>query len=107
MGRIGLAVAPSKPDVRLRGRRSANKAGGFLPLDRPGGTWEKRSSYVAGSPQYYNELFVDPKIDSRVYAMDTWMQVSEDGGKTFTRSVSSTSTSTTTCCGSIRPIPII
>jgi photosystem II stability/assembly factor-like uncharacterized protein len=83
MGRIGLAIAPSKPDVVYAIVEAANKAGGFFRSSNQGGTWEKRSPYVAGSPQYYNELFVDPKNESRVYAMDTWMQVSEDGGKTF------------------------
>ena len=83
MGRIGLAIAPSKPDVVYAIVEAANKAGGFFRSSDQGGSWEKRSTYVAGSPQYYNELFVDPKNESRVYSMDTWMQVTEDGGKTF------------------------
>ncbi len=83
MGRIGLAIAPSKPDVVYAIVEAANKAGGFFRSVNQGGTWEKRSSYVAGSPQYYNEIVVDPEVDTRVYAMDTWMQISEDGGKTF------------------------
>jgi len=83
MGRIGLAIAPSKPDVVYAIVEAANKAGGFFRSTDQGGSWEKRGPYVAGSPQYYNELFVDPKIDTRVYSMDTWMQVSEDAGKTF------------------------
>ena len=83
MGRIGLAIAPSKPDVVYAIVEAANKAGGFFRSVDQGGSWEKRSSYVAGSPQYYNELFVDPKIETRVYSMDTWMQVTEDAGKTF------------------------
>jgi photosystem II stability/assembly factor-like uncharacterized protein len=83
MGRIGLAIAPSKPDVVYSIVEAANKAGGFFRSTDQGGSWEKRGPYVAGSPQYYNELFVDPKIETRVYSMDTWMQVTEDGGKTF------------------------
>ena len=85
MGRIGLAIAPSKPDVVYAVIEAANKAGGFFRSIDQGGLWEKRSPYVAGGPQYYQELFVDPKIETRVYSMDTWMQVSEDGGKTFSK----------------------
>jgi photosystem II stability/assembly factor-like uncharacterized protein len=83
MGRIGLALAPSKPDVVYAVIEAANKAGGFFRSTDQGGSWEKRGPYVAGSPQYYQEIFVDPRIETRVYSMDTWMQVSEDGGKTF------------------------
>jgi photosystem II stability/assembly factor-like uncharacterized protein len=83
MGRIGLAIAPSKPDIVYAIVEAANKAGGFFRSTDQGGTWEKRSSYMTTSPQYYNEIFVDPKIETRVYSMDTWMQVTEDGGKTF------------------------
>jgi photosystem II stability/assembly factor-like uncharacterized protein len=85
MGRIGLAIAPSNPDVVYAVIEAANKAGGFFRSTDQGGKWEKRGPYVAGSPQYYQELFVDPRIETRVYAMDTWMQVSEDGGKTFNK----------------------
>jgi photosystem II stability/assembly factor-like uncharacterized protein len=83
MGRIGLALAPSKPDVVYAILEAANKAGGFFRSTDQGGSWEKRSSYIATSPQYYQEIIVDPKIETRVYSMDTWMQVTEDGGKTF------------------------
>jgi len=83
MGRIGLALAPSKPDVVYAVIEAANKAGGFFRSTDQGGSWEKRSSYVPTSPQYYNEIIVDPKIETRVYSMDTWMQVTEDAGKTF------------------------
>ncbi len=83
MGRIGLAIAPSKPDVVYAIIEAANKAGGFFRSNDQGGNWEKRSPYVANGGQYYQEIFVDPKIETRVYSMDTWMQVTEDGGKTF------------------------
>lgn len=83
LGRIGLAIAPSKPDVVYAIVEAANKAGGFFRSSDQGGSWEKRGPYMATSPQYYQELFVDPNIETRVYSMDVWMQVSEDGGKTF------------------------
>ena len=83
MGRIGLAVSPAAPDVVYAIVEAANKAGGFFRSVNRGETWEKRSDYVAGSPQYYNEIFADPKEKDRVYSMDTWIQVTDDGGKTF------------------------
>ena len=38
---------------------------------------------MTSSPQYYNELIVDPNDPDRVYAVDTFTHVSEDGGKTW------------------------
>ncbi len=60
MGRIGLALAPSKPDTVYAIVESIGKAGGFFRSTDAGGSWEKRSDYVPGSPQYYQEIFVDP-----------------------------------------------
>jgi photosystem II stability/assembly factor-like uncharacterized protein len=50
-----------------------------------GENWSRRSGYVSGSPQYYNEIYVDPYREDRVYSLDTYMMVSEDGGATFQR----------------------
>jgi len=83
LGRIGLALAPTRPDTVYAVVEAANKGGGFYRSMDGGISWEKRSGYVSGSPQYYQELFVDPANPDRVYSMDTWMQVSQDGGKSF------------------------
>ncbi|MCK6621707.1 MAG: glycosyl hydrolase [Calditrichia bacterium] len=83
MGRIGLAVSPANPDVVYAIVEAANKAGGFFRSTDMGENWEKRSGYVSGSPQYYQEIICDPKEVNRVYSMDVWMQITEDGGKTF------------------------
>jgi photosystem II stability/assembly factor-like uncharacterized protein len=85
MGRIGLAMAPSAPETVYAVVEAANKGGGLYRSVNRGESWEKRSDYVPGSPQYYQELFVDPDQKDRVYSMDVWIQVSEDGGKTFHR----------------------
>jgi len=82
-GRIGLAISPADPDVVYAIVEAARDEGGFFRSSDRGETWEKRSKYVSGSPQYYNEIFADPKDVDRVYSMDTWMHVTEDGGKTF------------------------
>jgi photosystem II stability/assembly factor-like uncharacterized protein len=83
MGRIGLALAPSNPDTIYAVLEAANKSGGFYRSVDGGVNWERRSDYGTSSPQYYQELVVDPVNADRVYAMDTWMQVSQDGGKSF------------------------
>jgi photosystem II stability/assembly factor-like uncharacterized protein len=83
MGRIGLAIAPSEPDVIYATIEAANKAGGIFRSTDRGATWEKRTGYFAGAAMAYARIFIDPKNRERVYSMDVWIQVSEDGGKTF------------------------
>ncbi|HEX4845789.1 MAG TPA: hypothetical protein VFV26_06180, partial [Geothrix sp.] len=85
MGRIGLAIPAGEPDTVYATIEAANKAGGFFRSLDGGRTWERRNEQVSGSAQYYQELFCDPKDPKRVYSMDTWMQVTEDGGKTWRR----------------------
>jgi len=85
LGRIGLAVSPANPDVVYAVVEAADGKGGFYRSTDRGESWEKRSDYVSNGPQYYNEIFGDPRNVDRIYSMDTWLQVSEDGGKTFKR----------------------
>jgi photosystem II stability/assembly factor-like uncharacterized protein len=84
MGRIGLARSDAAPDVVYAIVEAAEDEGFYRSIDG-GENWEKRSDYVSGGPQYYNEIVVDPRDPDRVYSMDTWMMVTEDGGKTFAR----------------------
>ncbi len=83
MGRIGLAIAPSKPDTVYAVIEAANKAGGFFRSTDAGGSWSKQSDYTPGSAQYYQEIFVDLEDPDRVYSMDVFLQVTDDAGKTF------------------------
>ena len=85
LGRIGLAVAPKQPGTVYAIIEAAQGKGGFFRSVNGGMTWQKMSDYVAGSPQYYNELVADPVNPDRVYSMDTFLQVTEDGGRTWTR----------------------
>jgi photosystem II stability/assembly factor-like uncharacterized protein len=83
LGRIGLAISPANPDVVYAIVEAADGKGGvFRSADR-GESWEKRSDYMSTSGQYYNEIFCDPKNVDRVYSMDTWLHVTEDGGRAF------------------------
>ncbi|MCB9378745.1 MAG: glycosyl hydrolase [Holophagales bacterium] len=83
LGRIGLAVTPAAPDWVYAVVEAANGEGGFYRSTDRGESWEKRSGYVPGGPQYYNELVADPKNPLRVYSMDVWIHVTDDGGKSF------------------------
>ncbi len=83
VGRIGITMALANPDVLYAVVEASADKGGFFRSDDRGASWRKQSSYVTGSPQYYQELIPDPLDVDRVYAMDTWMQVTEDGGRAF------------------------
>ncbi len=85
IGRIGLAISPVDPDVLYAIIEAAGEGGGFYRSTDRGATWDKRDDYTSGSPQYYQELVADPVDVDRVYSMDTWMQVTEDGGATWGR----------------------
>ncbi len=85
LGRIGIAVAPSQPDTVYAIVEAAEGKSGFFRSTNGGASWHKQSDYVARSPQYYQEIVVDPKNPDRVYSLDTYMMVTEDGGKTFNR----------------------
>lgn len=83
MGRIGLAVSPRDPDTVYAIVEATRKAGGFFRSKDAGASFEKMSSYSGGGAQYYAEIFVDPNDTGRIYAMDVWVKVSDDGGKTW------------------------
>lgn len=84
-GRIGLDVSPANPDVVYAIIEAADGKGGFFRSTDRGETWDKQNDYMSTSPQYYNEIVCDPEDVDRVYALDTFMHVTEDGGKTFKR----------------------
>ncbi len=83
LGRIGLGISPANPDIVYAIIEAADNKGGFFKSTDRGASWTKTSDYVSGSPQYYNEIVVDPKDVNTIYAMDTFLHVSTDGGKTF------------------------
>ncbi|MFH1177635.1 MAG: glycosyl hydrolase [Acidobacteriota bacterium] len=83
LGRIGLALSPVDPDIVFATVEAAEGKGGFFRSSDRAETWEKRGDWVSGGPQYYQEIFCDPKDVDRVYAMDVFLMVTEDGGKTF------------------------
>ncbi len=85
MGRIGLDISPVNPDVVYAIIEAADDKSGFFRSTDRGETWEKRSGYKASSPQYYNEIVCHPADVDRVYALDTFLAETRDGGKSFQR----------------------
>lgn len=82
LGRIGLAISPVNPDYVFAIVEAGDEKGGFFRSANRGETWEKLSDYTT-SGNYYVEIFCDPVNINRIYSMDTWFHVSDDGGKTF------------------------
>ncbi len=83
MGRIGLAISPIHPDkVYALVEAEEDKVGVYFSPDC-GASWSKISDYVPDGPQYYQELYIDPKDDNIMYSMDTYTRISMDGGKTW------------------------
>ncbi len=82
-GRIGLALAQKAPDTIYAIVEAVGDKGGFYRSVDGGENWSRRSDYVSTSPQYYQQIRVDPHDSDRVYSLDTWFKRSEDGGKTW------------------------
>jgi len=85
LGRIGLASAPSEPGRVYAIVEAEGSAKGVYMSRNFGRTWAKRSSHITTSPQYYNELVVDPNNADMLYSLDTYTTRSMDAGKTFKR----------------------
>jgi photosystem II stability/assembly factor-like uncharacterized protein len=85
MGKIGLAVSPIKHNVIYATIEATQDQKGFYRSTNKGESWEKRSSYTSGGtgPHYYQEIYASSHQFDRVYQMDVWMHVTDDGGKTF------------------------
>ncbi len=87
MAKIGLAISPQKPDVIYAAIELDRRTGGVYRSANRGSSWTKQSDAVSGAtgPHYYQELYASPHQFDRLYLVDVRMQVSNDGGKTFTR----------------------
>ena len=84
-GRIGLAMAPSEPDIVYAIVFAEDEGSGFYRSVDFGETWDKRSDRMSNDAQYYNEIAVDPGNPHRVYSVDTFSWISEDGGLSWQR----------------------
>ena len=82
VGRIGLDISPANPDILYAIVEATGEKGGFYRSMDRGETWDRTSDYTSRG-NYYQEIIADPVDPNRVYSMDTYGQVSEDGGKTW------------------------
>ena len=82
MGRIGLAVSASDANYVYAIVEGRYGKGGVYRSVNKGESWSKQSDFST-SGNYYQEIFCDPLDKNKVFAMDTYMPHSEDGGKTF------------------------
>ena len=83
LGRIGLAIAPSNPDIVYATVEAAENRGGIFRTTNRGATWQRRNPYDT-TAMYYGKIFVDPKNSERIFVMNVRIMYSEDGGTTLT-----------------------
>ncbi len=85
LGRIGIAIASGKPNI-IYALVEAKKNALYKSVDG-GFKWKKINSKtdIGNRPFYYSEIYVDPQNENRIYSVFTYINVSEDGGKSFTQ----------------------
>jgi photosystem II stability/assembly factor-like uncharacterized protein len=86
LGRVGLSIAASKPDIVYAMVQA--KDGGVFRSDDAGATWKRVNEEMKLRQRgfYYMTIYVDPKDPNTVYAPEVdALWVSHDGGKTFTK----------------------
>ncbi|HYX31235.1 MAG TPA: hypothetical protein VE863_22055 [Pyrinomonadaceae bacterium] len=83
-GRIGLAISPVDSNVIYATIESGDRKGGIFRSSDRGGSWEKRNEFDAGA-MYYARIVADPKNVDRIYVMNVFLMVSDDGGRTLRR----------------------
>ncbi|MDC0006345.1 hypothetical protein OAE07_00055 [Winogradskyella sp.] len=83
LGRIGVAIAPNKPNIIYALVESKKNA--LYKSEDGGFKWKmiNNKSDIGNRPFYYSEIYVDPQNENRVYSVFTYVNVSEDGGKNF------------------------
>ncbi len=83
LGRIGVAISRSNPNTiyaLVEAKKNAlykSEDGGFK--------WEKINDKkgIGNRPFYYSEIYVDPQNENRLHTIFTYVNTSEDGGKSF------------------------
>ncbi|WP_435263917.1 VPS10 domain-containing protein [Tenacibaculum sp. nBUS_03] len=83
LGRIGIAISRSNPDV-IYALVEAKKNALYKSIDG-GFKWKKINDKrgIGNRPFYYSEIYVDPQNENKLYTVFTYINVSEDGGKNF------------------------
>ena len=83
LGRIGLAIAKNKPNTVYALIESKKNA--LYKSEDGGFKWKKVNDKndIGNRPFYYSDIYVDPQNENRVYSIFTYVNVSEDGGRSF------------------------
>ena len=83
IGKVGIAASPARAG-RLWALVEAD-SGGVFRSDDAGATWTRTNSdrNLRQRAWYYTQIYADPKDAETVYALNTAMYRSADGGKTF------------------------
>lgn len=84
LGRMGIAIAPSEPNI-IYSLVESEKNALFKSFDG-GEKWEKVTDdedIANNRPFYFFDLAVDPQNENRVYNIYQMISLSEDGGKSF------------------------
>lgn len=83
-GRIGLGVSPANPNI-VYAMVEAKEDGGFFRSDNKGESWAKQSSHNTTYPFYMQKMVLDPKDENKIFSMSLLVEVSTDGGKSFSK----------------------
>jgi photosystem II stability/assembly factor-like uncharacterized protein len=84
LGRVGLAISPVDSNVIYATVEAADRRGGIFRSGDRGGSWERRNEFDA-TAMYYARIVADPKDVDRIYIMNVFLMVSDDGGRTLRR----------------------
>ena len=83
LGRMGLAFAHNEPQVVYALVEAQKNA--LYRSDDGGANWRmvNDDDGVNGRPFYYADIYTDPENENRLYKIETYIYVSEDGGRSF------------------------
>ena len=84
VGKIGVAVSPANPD-RVWALIEHEPDGGVWRSDDAGATWERvnEERKLRQRAFYYTRVYADPNDEDVMYALNTGLYRSRDGGETF------------------------
>ena len=88
VGKIGVAVSPANPN-RVWALIEHEPDGGVWRSDDAGATWEKVNDErkLRQRAFYYTRVYADPNDEDVMYALNTGLYRSRDGGATFPRGI--------------------